>query len=51
MKYTSKIINGHRLTIPADGMKTQRLKIGDIVEFEVLRKIKKVIKPKKKGGK
>ena len=43
MKYASKIINGHRLTIPAYGMKQQKLKIGDVVEFEVLRKIKKVV--------
>ncbi len=49
MKYTSKIINGHRLTIPAYGMKQQKLKIGDFVEFEVCRKMKKVtLKVKKK---
>ena len=47
MKYVGKIMGEHRLTIPAYGMRQQRLKTGDIVEFDVIRKVKK--KPVLKG--
>jgi hypothetical protein len=41
MKYYGKIMGENRLTIPAFGMRQQKLKKGDIVEFDVIRKVKK----------